>query len=68
MPKKCENKDCVYQREDPCPAAEGCAGLEEKNCKTCMWYAMFEGVCTNGDSEHVADFRSWDDSCEHWRG
>lgn len=35
-------------------------------CKTCRWYATFEGVCCNGDSEHRADFRLKDDRCEEW--
>lgn len=35
-------------------------------CKTCRWYAAFEGVCCNGDSEHRADFRLEDDRCEEW--
>ena len=35
-------------------------------CKTCRWYATFEGVCCNGDSVHRADFRSEDDWCEEW--
>ena len=37
-----------------------------KTCKTCRWYAPFEGVCCNGDSEHWADFRLEDDACEEW--
>lgn len=35
-------------------------------CKTCRWYATFEGVCCNGDSEHRADFRLKDETCEEW--
>ena len=35
-------------------------------CSTCRWYAEFEGVCCNGDSEHCADFRGLDDTCEKW--
>lgn len=35
-----------------------------KTCKTCRWY--YEEVCTNGDSEHRADFRLPDDRCEEW--
>lgn len=38
----------------------------DKTCRTCQWYALFEGVCCNGDSEHRADFRSQEDSCPHW--
>ena len=35
-------------------------------CSTCKWYAEFEGVCCNGNSEHCADFRRLDDTCEKW--
>jgi hypothetical protein len=43
--------------------------MEEKDyCCTCKWYATYEGVCCNGDSEHCADFRFLDDSCECWEG
>ena len=35
-------------------------------CKTCRWYAAFEGACCNGDSEHRADFRLDYDWCEEW--
>lgn len=35
-------------------------------CFTCKWYAEFEGVCTNGESEFRADFRCLDDSCDCW--
>lgn len=35
-------------------------------CGTCKWYAEFEGVCCNGDSEHRADFRCLDDTCSAW--
>ena len=37
-----------------------------KICHTCDWYAPFEGVCTNGDSEHWADFMGSDDGCPCW--
>ena len=37
-----------------------------KYCRTCKWYAESEGVCCNGDSEHRADFRYSDDTCEKW--
>lgn len=37
-----------------------------RTCKTCRWYAPFEGVCCNGDSEHRADFRLDYDWCEEW--
>lgn len=46
------------------------AGLPEvppvRTCKTCRWYAAFEGVCCNGNSEHRADFRFEDETCEEW--
>lgn len=35
-------------------------------CATCDWYAPYEGVCTNGDSEHRADFRNAEDTCPCW--
>lgn len=37
-----------------------------KCCATCDWYAEFEGVCCNGDSEWRGDFRDNDQGCEHW--
>ena len=37
-----------------------------KCCATCRWYAEFEGVCCNGDSEWRGDFRDNDQGCEHW--
>ena len=39
-----------------------------KRCSTCRWYASFEGVCCNGDSEWRADFRDADQGCEKWEG
>lgn len=38
----------------------------KKYCCTCKWYSQFEGVCCNGESEHRADFRFMDDTCEQW--
>lgn len=38
----------------------------KKSCGNCDWYAEFEGVCTNGDSEFRSDFRCLDDSCYCW--
>lgn len=38
----------------------------DKRCATCDWYAEFEGVCCNGDSEWLGDFRDNDQWCEHW--
>ena len=37
-----------------------------KCCATCRWYAEFEVVCCNGDSEWRGDFRDNDQGCEHW--
>lgn len=39
---------------------------ENKCCETCAWYAEFEGVCCNADSEWAADFRCLDDTCTEW--
>lgn len=39
-----------------------------ETCKNCKWYAEFEGVCCNGDSENRSDFVSEDDSCKEWEG
>ena len=39
-----------------------------KRCATCRWYAEFEGVCCNGDSEWRADFTEPEDCCECWEG
>ena len=38
----------------------------DKRCATCRWYASFEGVCCNGDSEWRGDFRDNDQGCERW--
>ena len=40
--------------------------ITKKYCSTCKYYAEYEGVCCNGDSEHCADFRRLDDTCEKW--
>lgn len=40
--------------------------ITKKYCSTCKYYAEYEGVCCNGDSEHCADFRGLDDTCEKW--
>ena len=39
---------------------------QKKYCCTCKWYAEFEGVCTNGESEFRADFRCLDAACNCW--
>ena len=38
----------------------------KQSCSTCKWYAEYEGVCCNGESEFRADFRNLDDTCEEW--
>lgn len=38
---------------------------QKKYCFACDYW--LSGVCVNGDSEHCADFRYPDDSCEHWK-
>lgn len=42
--------------------------MEKDHCCACKWYALEEVVCCNGESEHRADFRCLDDSCEYWEG
>ena len=42
-------------------------GEKKQYCSTCCYYALVEGVCCNGKSEHCADFRCLDDSCEYWK-
>lgn len=37
-----------------------------KCCGTCVWYAAFEGVCTNGLSKYRAGFRYAGDRCREW--
>lgn len=39
-----------------------------KICKNCKWYAAYEGVCCNGESEKHADFTDGDFSCEKFEG
>ena len=41
-------------------------GIGNKCCGTCAWYAEFDGVCCNADSEWTADFRCLDDTCDCW--
>lgn len=66
--RKCTS-DCPYSTERPCPAASGCPGYEEKRyCCTCRWYDIETEVCCNGESDHRADFRDWDDTCDNWEG
>lgn len=36
----------------------------DRRCLNCKWY--YEKVCCNGDSEHRADFRLKDETCEEW--
>jgi len=40
--------------------------MGNKCCGTCAWYAEFEGVCCNADSEWTADFRCLNDTCDCW--
>lgn len=37
-----------------------------RDCHTCNWYDVEYSICCNGESEHRADFRSVDDSCEKY--
>lgn len=45
------------------PAADVAEAI---GCRACRWYAAFEGVCCNGDSERRADFTAPDATCPHW--
>ena len=38
----------------------------DMECKNCDYYAEYEGVCFNAESENCADFVSPNTSCEHW--
>ena len=38
--------------------------MQSNSCATCMYYREYEGVCTNADSDHVADFMNPDGCCE----
>lgn len=38
--------------------------MQNNSCATCIHYREFEGVCTNADSDHVADFINPDSCCE----
>lgn len=38
-----------------------------KVCETCEYHDDFTYLCCNGDSEHLAEYTSPDDSCEHWK-
>lgn len=40
--------------------------MEEKICKSCRNYDEFVSVCTNGESEHRADFVPEDGKREKW--
>ena len=51
-----EQPSAPYQKEE-----------QKEYCSTCYYYAPDVGTCVNGDSEHCADFRCLDDSCEHWK-
>ena len=44
----------------------GTGYTDKKYCCTCKWYAEFEGVCCNADSNWTADFRCLDDTCDCW--
>lgn len=48
--------------------AMGMRSMKEQTCATCKWYAEYEGVCCNGDSDHRGGFRDGDDSCDEWEG
>ena len=39
---------------------------EDKVCRTCKYWAVNEEVCTNADSDNVADFVLAEDTCPEW--
>lgn len=51
-----------------CSVCKEWHAAEERTCNTCKWYAEYEGVCCNGDSDHRGGFRDGDDSCDEWEG
>lgn len=38
----------------------------DNTCENCAYYALFQGVCCNADSENRADFMLAYDSCDEW--
>lgn len=50
----------------PCRFVGGGGVKLALTCGNCKWYEPFCGVCCNGDSEHRADFRLEDETCEEW--
>lgn len=42
--------------------------MRNKQCANCRWYASYEGVCCNGDSEWRGDFPPEPETefCEFW--
>lgn len=40
----------------------------DHTCRTCRWYALFEGACCNRDSEYLADFPDPEKGCGEWEG
>ena len=39
-----------------------------KQCGNCTWYDACYEVCVNDKSEHCADFRFMDQTCQFWEG
>lgn len=64
--REARNKDIYIVCEMAKLYLETVSKKKKKCCGTCDWYAEFEGVCTNGDSEFRADFRCLDDTCDCW--
>ena len=42
--------------------------MKNETCLTCKWYAEYEGVCTNGESEYCADCTAPNNYCGLWEG
>ena len=60
--------ECVEKWNERVKQLKGKDGVKKRYCSTCRWYAIYEGTCCNGDSQHRADFRTLDDTCEKWDG
>lgn len=54
----------LYEKEPTAMVTESTE--TEKYCSTCDWYETFSGICSNGNSEHCADFCDPDDICDEW--
>ena len=69
-------KDCIHYNAETkgCKRNPSVEAWEENDycsygvgsCGNCKWWQ--DEVCVNGDSEHRADFRLSEETCEKWEG